>query len=225
MKTEMIELSEKDFENATKAKANTGYLGAGDPLLDLGKASSFAYENKTCRVFNVIFKNKSQDKTIYVQFNNMLSGVKDKHNLLQNGLVEESLQIEGTTNDATLLAAYLEKYPTRIHSMKFKVDNPDQLDEAIKLYYLNVFGDPNTESITPALKHSENTNNPNVVEIDSCVDWICSDKSTILYGIRPGRTVNLTINFGASIDTAHYLNTQAVEARQTIAARMLMLKN
>ena len=55
MKTEMIELSEKDFENATKAKANTGYLGAGDPLLDLGKASSFAYENKTCRVFGLLY--------------------------------------------------------------------------------------------------------------------------------------------------------------------------
>jgi hypothetical protein len=84
-----------------------------------------------------------------------------------------------------------------------------------------VFGNPDTESITPSLKHSENTNNPNVVDIDECVDWLCSSKSTILYGIRPGRTVNLTINFGASLDTAHYLNTKAVEARQTLAAAIL----
>lgn len=221
MERNMIKLSEKDFENATSARANTGYVGAGDALLDLGKASSFGYENNTCRSFNIKFKNTSADKTVFVQFNELISGVKEGFNIIKNGVVGETLSIQGTTNDAALLAAYLKKYPTRIHSMKFKVDDPDQLDEPIKLYGVNVFGDPSTEQLTPSLKHSENTNNPNVVDIDSCIDWICSDKSTILYGIRPGRTVNLTINFGASIDLAHYLNTKAVEARQTLAAAML----
>ena len=98
------------------------------------------------------------------------------------------------------------------------------MDEQIKLYTIDVFGDPKTEQITPSTKHSENTSNPKMVEIDDCIDWICSEKSTLLYGIRPGRTVNLTINFGASIDTAHYLNTRAVEARQTLATAMLSQK-
>lgn len=218
----MIDLSEKDFERAAAAKADTGYIGAGDALLDLGKASSFGYENKTCRSFNITFKNTSADKTVFVQFNDLISGkVEDKYNIIKNGIVAETLTIQGTTNDAALLAAYLKEYPSRIHSMKFRVDDPDQLDEPITLHTVNVFGNPDTESITPSLKHSENTNNPNVVDIDECVDWLCSSKSTILYGIRPGRTVNLTINFGASLDTAHYLNTKAVEARQTLAAAIL----
>lgn len=221
MKREMIELSEQDFERAVSAKANTGYVGAGDALLDLGKASSFGFENNTNRKFDIKFKNTSADKTVFVQFNELLSGVKEGHNILQEGVVAETLTIQGIPNSATLLAAYLKQYPTRIHSMKFKVDDPDQLDESIKLHTINVFGDTVTEQITPATKHSENTSNPNIVEIKDCIDWLCSDKSTILYGIRPGRTVNLTINFGASVDTARYLNSKAVEARQTIAASML----
>lgn len=221
MTRKMIQLSEQDFEKALAAKANTGYVGAGDALLDLGKASSFGYENKTGRFIDLKFKNTSEDKTVYIQFNELLSGVKEGHNVIKDGVVAETLQIQGSPNSATLLAAYLKSTPSRIHSMKFKVDDPDQLDEPIKFYTINVFGDPKTETITPSVKHSENTSNPKMVEVDDCIDWICSEKSTVLYGIRPGRTVNLTINFGASFDAAHYLNTKAVEARQTLAAAML----
>ncbi len=221
MKKEMIQLSEKDYERAVSAKANTGYIGAGDALLDLGKASSFGYENKTCRSFDLRFKNTSADKTVFVQLNELLSGVKEGYNVIKDGVVAETLQIQGTPNRADLLAAYLKTHPSRIHSIKFKVDDPDQLDEPIKLHTIDVFGNTSTESITPSNKHSENTSNPKMVEIDDCIDWICSEKSTVLYGIRPSRVVNLTINFGASIDTAHYLNTKAVEARQTLAAAMM----
>ena len=221
MKAEMIKLSERDYENALNAKADTGYVGAGDALVNLGKASSFAYENKTGKIVDLKFKNTSEDKTVYVQFNELLSGVKEGFNVIKDGIVEGTLNIQGNPNSASLLAAFLKTNPSRIHSMKIRVDDPDQLDEQIKLYTIDVFGDPKTEPITPSTKHSENTSNPKVVEIDDCIDWICSEKSTVLYGIRPGRTVNLTIKFGASVDTAHYLNTKAVEARQTTATAML----
>ncbi len=223
MSKKMINLSEEDFKRASDAKVDTGYVGAGDPLLDMGKASSFATENNTNRRFQIILKNTSADKTVFVQFNKILTGVMDNCNLIQEGKIAETLTVQGTPNSASLLAAYLESNPTRIHAIQFKVDDPEQLDEPIKFHALNVFGNPNTEQLVPSSKHSENTNNPKVVEIDECIDWLCSDKSTIIYGVRPGRTVTLTIKFGASVDTANYLTRQAIEARQTLAASMLAL--
>lgn len=225
MKREMIKLSEEDFERATNAKADTSYVGAGDPLLDLGKASSFATENNTNRRVQIIFKNTSAEDTVFVQFNKVISGVLEKCTIMQEGIVAETLKITGTPNSASILSAYLEKNPTRIHSMQFKVDDPDQLDEPIKFITISPFtANPSVEELVPASKHSQNTSNPKMVELDDCIDWMCSDKSTITYGIRPGRTVTLTIKFGASIDTAGYLTRQAMEARQTLAASLLAIK-
>lgn len=209
-------IDDKEMREALAAGADTGYIGVGDALLHFGKADSFCDEGKSQKNFGIKLVNKGT-KTIYVQFNELISGLEKDFNVLAEGTVATDLTVTGNPNSASMLAAFLKANATRVNSIKFKVDDADQLDEPIKLVKVDVFGSKTYEQFIPSDEQSQDTNNPKMSEITDIVDWVCSDKSTLLYGIRAGRSVNLSITFGASVDNAHYVSEKAAQARKTVA--------
>lgn len=215
-------IDEKAFDKALAAKAEgQKYVGASDPLLDFGKASSFVREGESGKKFSIKLTNKSADKSIGIQLNKIIGGIREGYNLLANGAIDNDLIVVGTPNNASMLAAYLESNPSRVLSVKFKVDDEEQLDEPIVFVKDNLFGSVHTESRVPSDEQSQETNNPKNAEITGLGDWLCSDKSTLLYKVRPGRSVNVIITFGASVDTAKALCTKAEDAQVTVAAALL----
>lgn len=214
-----IVITGENIKRAAGARAEgQSYIGLDDSMLDFGRAQSFLDETKSEKRFSLKLKNSSAEKTIYIQFNNTLCGVKSGCHLLKDGAIDTDLTVTGTPNKAELLAAYLGATPTRLMSAKFNVDDAEQLDEPIKMIVETPFGSPDERQRVPSEEQSQGTNNPKMSEITDFSNWICGSKSTIIYGIRPGRTVNLSLVFGASADTTHYLDQKADEAAVNAAA-------
>jgi hypothetical protein len=215
-------LKKKDIKEALHANANGEfYTGSGDKHLNFHKADSFSDEGESCKKFDIKCVNKSESKIIKIQLNNLISGVIDGCHVLKQGDIDTDLEVSGTPNNASLLAAYLEKYPTRISQIKIKVDDADQLDEPVQLVRMNVFGSKEEEIRIPSDDQDGSTNNILSATLRDLVDWDCSDKSTVVFGIRPGRRVNISIVFGASFDGEYYLNESAKAARRTVAAAVV----
>lgn len=221
-----IEVGRKDLEEALYGNADGGfYTGSGDKMIDFGKAQNFTDEKDSGKVFGIKFVNNSQTKTIKVQFNKLISGIINGCSLLEEGTVDTDLKVIGNPNSASFLAAYLEKHPTRIREIKIKVDDADQLDEPVKLVSVNLFGSEDVQTRIPSDVQDGSTNNILSATLDNITDWVCSDKTTLVMGIRPGRKVNVSITFGASVDTEKYLTASAAAARQTVAGILVQKAN
>lgn len=214
-----IAITSENIKRAVAARAEgQNYVGLDDKMLDFGQAQSFLDEKSSEKRFTLKMKNTSATDTVYVQFNEILSGIQNGCNLLADGTIAETLSVTGTPNKADLLAKYLKSHASRLVFAKFNVDDAEQLDEPLKLYTETPFGTHSERQRVPSEEQSQGTNNPKMSEIKDFANWILSDKSTILYGVRPGRTVNLTLIFGASVDNAYYLNSKADEAAVNAAA-------
>ena len=219
-----ITIDEKAMRRALAAKAEgEQYIGLGDQMLDFGEASHFVNEEKSGKEFDIKLLNKSSSKTIKVQFNKLLSGIMDGYNALTEGTIDTDLEVTGTPNSVDMLVAYIEKNPIRLLSAKFKVDNEEQLDEPMKYVVENVFGSKSEKQHVPSKAQSADTNNPKVVDLalNNCV---LSSNSTILMAIRPGRSLNLSLVFGAAVDATSALNKKADEAKETLAAAYVRSK-
>lgn len=220
-----INLSPAELKQALQRSADGGaaYVGSGDQMLNLGKAESFADESRTDNVFTLTLANKT-DKEQRVQFNDIISGVAQGHVLLDEGeIAGESgkvLTCMGDPRSYEVLANYIKNAPIRLRSIKFNVSDPAQLDEPIKYVTETPFRTGVTEQKIPSTFQDQNTNNANMVtvEYDEC---ILGFDSTLLYKIRAGVTVSLTLSFGAAVDTANALRRKYSDARQTAAAFQL----
>lgn len=218
-------IDDKTINRALAAKAEgSTYIGLGDPMVDFGEATHFVDEKDSGKDFDIKFVNNSTTKTIKVQFNKLLSGILEGCQALKEGAIDTDLKVSGTPNSVDMLVAYVDKNPIRLLSAKFKVDDEDQLDEPMKYIVENVFGSRDEKQYVPSKAQSANTNNPKVVdlELNKCV---LSDKSTIVLGIRPGRSLNLSLVFGAALDTANALNKKFDEAKDTMAVAYVRSKN
>lgn len=214
-----VNIDEKAMQKALAAKAEgDNYTGAGDNLVNFGDASSFIDEDKTGKIFTLTIVSTDVN-TVKLQLNKILSGTLASHKLIKEGAVDTNVTCAGSPNSTDLLVAYLEKYPSRLRSIKFSVDNPEQLDEPIKLITDDVFGSQTTKQLIPSSFQSQDTQNPKMVELTSDVieKWMISDKSTLSYGIHAGRTVTLTLKFGAAVDLPKALEGKAEEAKMTVA--------
>ena len=216
-----MELSQKDLNNALMANASgsSAYIGLGDQMLNLGDAESFMDEGDTSKVFTVNLVNKTSKKQ-KVQFNEIIDTIAG-HCLLKEGEVatDESgaLTCEGDPRRYDLLAALIKKTPIRVRSIKFNVSDASQLDEVLKYQTETPFETGNTKQVIPSTKQDQNTQNTKMVEV-TLQDWQLAYDSTILYTIRPGVSVSMTIVFGASIDPSHALHAKYNDAKKSAAS-------
>lgn len=222
-----VNIDDKTLNAAMAARAEgSNYTGAGDNFVNFGDGASFMDEDSTSKIFTLRLVSTEASNTIKLQLHKILSGTLASHKLIKQGTVDTNVTCAGDPNSADLLVAFLEKHPSRLRSIKFSVDNAAQLDEPIKLVQDDVFGSQTVKQLIPSTFQSQNTQNPKMVEIpaEDLEKWVMSDRSTISYGIQAGRTVALTLRFGASIDEHQALENKAQEAKETVAQAYIRSK-
>ena len=205
-----IEISPKEMQEALHANADGGdpnYIGLNDDTLNLGEAKSFVDEGDANRVFTVRITNGTA-VTQKIQFNKILEDA-DNHTLLAEGDIvtvdsSHKLTCEGDPRSFDVLKELIKNTPIRVRSIIFKVSDDSQLSEPLKYRKETPFMTGSTEQLIPSTFQNQNTNNTKTVEV-SMKKWILGYDSTILYAIRSGVSVDITINFGASFDPANAL--------------------
>lgn len=205
-----IEISPKEMQEALHANADGGdpnYIGLNDDTLNLGEAKSFVDEGDANRVFTVRITNGTA-VTQKIQFNKILEDAAN-HTLLAEGDIvtvdsSHKLTCEGDPRSFDVLKELIKNTPIRVRSIIFKVSDNSQLSEPLKYRKETPFMTGSTEQLIPSTFQNQNTNNTKTVEV-SMKKWILGYDSTILYAIRSGVSVDMTINFGASFDPANAL--------------------
>ena len=208
-----IEITPKEMQDALHANADGGdpnYIGLNDDTLNIGEAKSFVDEADANKVFTLRLTNNTAS-TQKVQFNEILENV-EGHSLLKEGVVvtvgsgesAKTLDAEGDPRSLDVLLALIKHTPIRLRSIIFKVSDDTQLSEPLKYRKETPFMTGSTEQIIPSNFQNQNTNNTKTVEVQ-LKKWILGYDSTILYAIRSGVSVDMTLCFGASFDPANAL--------------------
>lgn len=212
-----IIISDQLLEEALQAKAEGAtYTGSGDNLLDFGGASSFVNEDESAKRVNIVLENTgTTDQDI--QFNDILAAVNGAV-LLKEGTIVEGLVAKGTPRSCDVFAKYIHVCPTRIRSIKLNATNAAQLDYPLRYRQENPWTKNAVEvERFPSVYQSQDTSNPNMVEVRDIADWQLSDLSTIIYTVGAKQKVTVSILFGASVDIAGALSKKSHDASLTVA--------
>lgn len=216
-----VKLDDALLEKAMGAKAEgQTYTGAGDNMVSFGAAKSFMNEDDSARRVNIVLKNNSQ-ADVDIQFNDILENVSGAQ-LLQEGTIITDVTAKGSPRTCDVLTKYVHVCPIRIRSIKLNAKNAAQLDYALRYRTEDPFTKNAVEvERIPSNYQSQDTNNPNMVEVKDLTDWQLSDLSTLIYTVGAQQEVTVTILFGASIDIAGALGKKANDAALTVAAAYL----
>lgn len=217
-----VVLNDALLERAMNGKAEgQTYTGAGDNMIDFGKARSFMNEDESAKRVNIVLKNNGETD-VDVQFNEILDAVEDAQ-MLKEGTIVANVTAKGSPRSCDVLKKYLHVCPTRIRSIKLSsAKDASQLDQPLRYIVENPFTKHATEyERIPSNYLSQDTNNPNMVEIKDLADWQLSDLSTIVYRVGAKQEVTVTILFGASLDIAGALGKKADDAALTVATAYL----
>lgn len=215
-----IEISSKDMQAALAANADGGssYIGLNDDMLYFGEAESFVDEGDAAKEFTINLVNNT-DKKQKIQFNEIIAAV-EGHTVLKEGVVltdgEKNLTCEGDPRSYDILRNLIHYEPHRICQIQFNVSDPAQLDEVIKYQKETPFMTGETKQVKPSTKQGQDTQNTNMVTVDFN-NWILSYDSTVLYTVRPGVSVSMTMQLGASVSLAHALRAKFQAAKATAA--------
>lgn len=219
-----ILFSQKEMKDALYANADGSaqtYVGLNDDTVNFGEAESFIDESESGKVFSVRITNTS-DSTQKLQLNEIIQN-KDGYAIMKEGDVVEGLTVTGDPRSFDTLAAYIANNAIRARSIKLNVSDEAQLDVPLKHLSESPFMSEVVRQVVPADQHDQKTTNTKTVDMEF-KDWILSDTSTLLYEVRAGVSVNMTIRFGASIDGAHTLKSKHARATRT-AARYFAQQN
>lgn len=201
--------------NANAEGAN--YTGAGDNMLDFGSAKTFLYEEQSGKRVTITLDNTKGTEDQIVQFNEIIGSI-DGAAVLKDGALVENFSVSCTPCKSEVLAKYLQRFPTRLRSVKFAASVASQLDEPLRSFKLNPFTkNPVEEERIPSNYQSQNTNNPLMVDVDDFNGYQTSELQTMTYKVQAGAKVSLTLLFGASLDTAGALSKKAEDAAMTVA--------
>ena len=215
-----ITISDKTMTKALAGNAQgSAYTGAGDELINFGNASSFLDEDQSGKRFNINLTNTTTSN-VTVNINDIIGSISGALEIKEGvitGSAETGLSCVGSPRPADVLVSYVKEFPIRIRNIKFKVDDAEQLDEPIYYIHENPFKSSVEEQRVPSDFQSQNTNNPNMVEVDDVQDWQLSKISTLKYTVRAGRTVALSILFGGAFDPCQALAEKANEAAENVA--------
>ena len=220
-----ITFSSKEMKEALKASADGGavnYIGLNDDTMDFGKAESFVDESEGEKEFNISIVNNTAS-TQKIQFNDIIAP-QDGYNRLKEGVIvtvgegasAKTVQATGDPRSIDLLTALIKHAPMRLRAIRFNVNNEIQLDELLKYVRETPFETGVTSQKKPSNFQDQSTNNTKTVTVE-LKDWILGHDSTVLYSVRAGETVNLTLYFGASFDTAKALRKKHERATKTAA--------
>lgn len=211
-----VEISEKMVQDALNARAEgNGYTGAGDNMIDFGSASSFVDEDSSAKRFSLKITNKSA-KDVLLQLNEIIARIEGSE-VVKEGTVVENVTAKGSPRSIEILKNYIASNPIRLRSIKLNVDNVEQLDQPLRYIVETPFKTGVEEERIPSNYQNQDTNNPLMTEVTDIKEWVLSKFSTVAFKVGAGRTVNLSILFGASIDLKKALDKKAVEAAQTVA--------
>jgi len=229
-----IEVSDEQLRRAVKANAegeSEGYVGAGDTILDFGKANSFVDESRAEKRFNISIKNHSQSDETIVLFPGYKTSYEGK-TILTDGNFKTT---EGANNTTVVVLSakstgtqtieclknYIKNNPTRLSKIDIKVDNEEQLDEPFTYRETSPFQSDVVVVRTPSDYIGSDTQNPKAAAIDETKGFVLSDTTELEFKLRAGRTINLSLVFGASVDMTKAINKKAEIAADTAAAAIL----
>ena len=133
------------------------------------------------------------------------------------GSIGSTCTANGTPRSIAVFLAYIKQNATRIQEIKIKVSDAGQLDEAIKYYQETPWASQKEEQRIPSDFQDSDTNNEKIAKITDVQKWQLSAMDTLLYTVRKGVTVNISILFGASLDCGQALRNKAQEAAENVA--------
>lgn len=215
-------MNRSNVQRIVKTKAEgSNYIGAGDNLLDFGAEKSFMKEDGCGKIFslNVINASSSDDIKLALFAGNFSAGSSylDSCNPIAEGTVATSLTCNGTPESIDALTAYLKANPTRLRAIKVKADNESQLDFPIIYRQVNPFSGKVDQKRIPAQYQRSGDNNTKVIELTD-INWILGPDNILLTTIGKGRSVVISLVFGASLDCEKGLMKKADEAAANAAA-------
>lgn len=218
-----VEISEKMVQDALNPRAEgNSYTGAEDNMIDFGSASSFVDEDSSAKRFSLKITNKSAEDVL-LQLNEIIAEIEGSE-VVKEGTVVENVTAKGSPRSIEILKNYIASNPIRLRSIKLNVDNVEQLDQPLRYIVETPFKTGVEEERIPSNYQNQDTNNPLMTEVTDIKEWVLSKFSTVAFKVCAGRTVNLSILFGASIDLKKALDKKAVEAAQTVAAYYVRIK-
>lgn len=219
-----VKIDDALMEKAMGAKAEgQTYTGAGDNMVDFGSARSFMNEDASAKRVNIVLKNAGQTD-VDIQFNDIIENVATAH-LLAEGTIVTDVTAKGSPRSCDVLTKYVKHCPIRIRAIKLNAKQTSQLDYPLRYRTENPFTKNAVEvERIPSNYQSQDTNNPNMVEVKDIEGWQLSELSTILYTIGAGEEVTVTILFGAALDIAGALGKKAEDAALTVASAYLRSK-
>jgi len=210
-----------NVQRIVKTKAEgSNYIGVGDNLLDFGAAQSFLKEDNCGKIFSFNIVNSGQSAIkVALAPGNFATGSSylDSSNIIAEGTVATDLSCSGTPEKIDALLAYVKANPSRLRAIKIKADNESQLDFPIIFRQINPFTGYVDQKRIPAQYQRSGDNNTKVIELTD-INWILGADNILLTTIGAGRSVVISLVFGASLDTEKGLQKKADEAMANAAA-------
>lgn len=214
-------VNRNNVQRILKTKAEgSNYIGVGDNLLDFGAAQSFLKEDNCGKIFsfNIVNAGSSAIKVALAPGNFATgSSYLDSSNIIAEGTVATDLTCSGTPEKIDALLAYVKANPSRLRAIKIKADNESQLDYPIIYRNVNPFKGYSDEKRIPTQYQRSGDNNTKVIELTD-IDWILGADNILMTTIGAGRSVVISLIFGASLDTEKGLQKKAAEAMANATA-------
>mgnify|MGYP003407491127 FL=1 len=214
-------INRNNVQRIAKLKAEgSNYIGVGDNLLDFGSANSFLKEDNCGKIFSFNITNGGQSAIkVALSAGGFAAGSSylDSSNIIAEGTVATDLTCSGTPEKIDALLAYVKANPSRLRAIKIKADNESQLDYPIVYRQINPFTGYIDQKRIPAQYQRSGDNNTKVIELTD-INWILGADNILLTTIGAGRTVVISLVFGASLDTEKGLQKKADEAMANAAA-------
>lgn len=214
-------VNRNNVQRIVKTKAEgSNYIGVGDNLLDFGAAQSFLKEDNCGKIFSFNINNSGQSAIkVALSAGGFATGSSylDSSNIIAEGTVATDLTCSGTPEKIDALLAYVKANPSRLRAIKIKADNESQLDYPIIYRNVNPFKGYVDEKRIPAQYQRSGDNNTKVIELTD-INWILGADNILMTTIGAGRSVVISLIFGASLDTEKGLQKKADEAMANAAA-------
>ena len=213
-------INRQNVQQVVRRKAEgSNYIGVGDNLLDFGSAKSFLQEDNAGKIFSINISNTGASELAVALFaGNFAEGSSylGSAKVVKDGEIVADLNAKGTPEKIEALSAYMKANPSRLRAIKVKADDEAQLDYAITYKSVSPFKSPITEERIPSQYASSKDQNSKVIELTD-IDWILGADNILLTTIGAGRSVVISLVFGASLDTEKGLQNKAKEAMQNAA--------
>ena len=125
----------------------------------------------------------------------------------------ENITCSGAPSEISDLMNYLNLHPTWLNSMKLRTTDAAQFQQAIQLTEINPFSTKESRTI-PLTQFTTNKDYQNNL-IDIPVGMTIGDIVNMNIKVKANSSLDITYFFGASLDTAKYVDHSAKKANET----------